>query len=107
MAGCPVLDRPWVAAIAETDLPRRSGPKLYLVRVTARTGTDGVLRVRSSGGQESHMLMVLAQANALALLPDGDTLAPPSGVPALMSGPVRRGTARLKSFHLGEKTGRG
>ena len=72
MAGCPVLDRPRVAAIAETDLPRRPGPKLYLVRVTARTGTDGVLRVRPSGGQESHMLMAMAQANALALLPDGD-----------------------------------
>ena len=72
MAGCPVLDRPRVAAIAETDLPRRPGPRLYLVRVTARTGTDGVLRVRPSGGQESHMLMAMARANALALLPDGD-----------------------------------
>ena len=64
--------RPRVAAIAETDLPRLPGPKLCLVRVTARTGTDGVLRVRPSGGQESHMLMAMAQANALALLPDGD-----------------------------------
>ncbi len=72
MAGCPVLDRPRIVATAETDLPRRPGPKLHLVRVTARTGADGMLRVRSSGGQESHMLMAMAQANALALLPDGD-----------------------------------
>ena len=72
MAGCPVTDRPRIAAIAETDLPRRPGPKLHLVRVTARTGTDGVLRVRPSGGQGSHMLMAMARANALALLPDGD-----------------------------------
>lgn len=72
MAGCRVLDRLRIAAIAETDLPRRPGPKLHLMRVTARTGADGILRVRPSGGQESHMLMAMAQANALALLPDGN-----------------------------------
>jgi molybdopterin molybdotransferase len=71
MAGCPVLDRPRITAIAETDLPRRPGPRLHLARVTARTGPGGVLRVRLSGGQESHMLRAMAQANALALLPDG------------------------------------
>ncbi len=72
MAGCPVLDRPRITAIAGTVLPRRPGPKLHLARVTARTGPGGVLRVRLSGGQESHMLRAMAQANALALLPDGD-----------------------------------
>ena len=72
MAGCPVLDRPRLAAMAETDLPRRPGPELHLMRVTARTGADGVLWVRPSGGQRSHMLMAMAKANALALLPDGD-----------------------------------
>lgn len=72
MAGCQVLDRPRITAIAETDLPRRPGPKLHLVRVTARTGPGGELRVRLSGGQDSHMLRAMAQANALALLPDGD-----------------------------------
>jgi molybdopterin biosynthesis enzyme len=34
-------------------------------------GPDGVLRVRLSGGQESHLLRAMAEANALALLPDG------------------------------------
>src|ERR1017187_4945032 len=72
MAGCQVLDRPRITASAETDLPRRPGPKLHLVRVTARTGPGGELRVRLSGGQDSHMLRAMAQANALALLPDGD-----------------------------------
>ena len=72
LAGCPVLDRPRFAAIAETDLPRRPGPELHLMRVTARTGADGALRVRPSGGQRSHMLMAMAKANALAMLPDGD-----------------------------------
>jgi molybdopterin molybdotransferase len=72
LAGCRVLDRPRLAAVAETDLRRRPGPKLHLVRVTARTGPGGVLRVRPSGGQHSHMLRAMAQANALALLPDGE-----------------------------------
>ena len=72
MACCPVLDRPRITAIAETDLPRRPGPKLHLARVTARAGPGGVLRVRLSGGQDSHMLRAMALANALALLPDSD-----------------------------------
>lgn len=71
MAGCQALDRPRLAAIAAVGLPRRPGPKLNLIRVTAWTGPDGVLRVRPSGGQESHMLRVMAAANALALLPHG------------------------------------
>jgi molybdopterin biosynthesis enzyme len=72
MAGCTVLDRPRLAAVADVDLPRSRDGKLHLVRVTVRTGIDGVLGVRSAGGQDSHMLRVMAQANALALLPDGE-----------------------------------
>lgn len=87
MAGCPAPDRPRIAAIAETDLPRRPGPKLHLVRVTARTGTDGVLRVRPSGGQQSHMLMAMARANALALLPDGDGVRAGGRVEVLLLSP--------------------
>jgi molybdopterin molybdotransferase len=72
MAGCPVLDRPLITAIADTDLPRRPGPKLHLLRVTVRTGPGEVPRVRLSGSQDSHMLRAMAQANGLALLPDGN-----------------------------------
>jgi molybdopterin molybdotransferase len=72
MAGCAVLDRPHLAAVADVDLPRTRDGKLHLVRVTARTRPDGVLGVRSAGGQDSHMLRVMAHSNALALLPDGD-----------------------------------
>jgi molybdopterin biosynthesis enzyme len=84
MAGCRVLDRPLVTAVAETDLPRRPGPKLHLVRVVARTGTDGLLRVRSAGGQDSHMLLAMAQANALAILPDGPGVRAGEGVEVLL-----------------------
>jgi|HubBroStandDraft_1064217.scaffolds.fasta_scaffold106450_1 molybdopterin molybdotransferase len=72
MAGCTVLDRPRLAAVADGDLPRRPDGKLHLLRVMAHIGADGVLRVGLSGGQESHLLRSMAQANALALLPDGD-----------------------------------
>ncbi len=72
MAGCAVLDRPRLAAVSEVDLPRPRDGKLHLVRVTARIGMDGVLGVRLAGGQDSHMLRVMAQSNALALLQDGE-----------------------------------
>jgi molybdenum cofactor synthesis domain-containing protein len=70
MSGCHHLDRPRLKAIAEQDLPRRPGPRLHLVRVTARTATDGTLLVRPASGQQSHQLHAMAGANALALLPD-------------------------------------
>lgn len=72
MAGCPVLDRPLVTAIAVTGLPRTPGPALHLLRVTVTTRPGEMPRVRLSGGQDSHMLRAMAQANGLALLPDGD-----------------------------------
>ncbi len=72
MAGFEVLDRPRITVRAETDLPRRPDGKLHLVRVQLTVGSDGELGARSSGGQESHMLVPMARANALALLPDGD-----------------------------------
>lgn len=72
MAGCAVLDRPRLAAVADIDLPRPRDGKLHLVRVMARTGPGGVVGVRLAGGQDSHMLRVMAQSNALALLPDGE-----------------------------------
>ena len=72
MAGCRALDRARITAVAETDLRRRPGPSLNLVRVTVRPGPDGMARVRSSGSQHSHMLRAMAHGNGLALLPDGD-----------------------------------
>jgi molybdopterin molybdotransferase len=71
MAGYRVLDRPRLTATTETDLGRRPDGKLHLLRVLAHTGADGLLRVRPSGGQDSHMLRAMAEANALALLRDG------------------------------------
>lgn len=71
MAGHRVLDRPRLSAVADVDLPRTPDGKLHLLRVAARIDHDRVIRVRPSGGQGSHMLLPMAEANALALLPDG------------------------------------
>jgi molybdopterin molybdotransferase len=72
MAGHRVLDRPRLQAVAEVDLPRRRDGKLHLLRVRVRVGDDGIVRMRPSGGQDSHMLHAMAEANGLALLPDGE-----------------------------------
>jgi molybdopterin molybdotransferase len=84
MAGCAVLDRPRLAAVADVDLPRPKDGKLHLMRVTVRSGMDGVLGVRLAGGQDSHMLRVMAQSNALALLPDGEGVRTGEGVEILL-----------------------
>jgi molybdopterin molybdotransferase len=84
MAGCAVLDRPRLAAVADVDLLRPPDGKLHLVRVTVRSGMDGVLGVRLAGGQDSHMLRVMAQSNALALLPDGAGVRAGGGVEILL-----------------------
>ena len=44
------------------------------VRVTAEFAADGRLRASSSGGQGSHQLYAMAQANALAVTPPGHEL---------------------------------
>ncbi|HZT65146.1 MAG TPA: gephyrin-like molybdotransferase Glp [Acidimicrobiales bacterium] len=71
MMGHPHIDRPRATAVAEEDLRRSPDGKLHLVRVVASFTPDGTLRIRSAGGQGSHILTGLAAANALALLPDG------------------------------------
>jgi molybdenum cofactor synthesis domain-containing protein len=72
MAGHRSLDRPRLAAVATTDLRREKDGKLHLLRVVAQLSDDGSILVRPSGGQGSHMLRAMAEANALALVPDGE-----------------------------------
>jgi molybdopterin molybdotransferase len=76
MMGYPpdALDRPRLRAIADEELTRRPDGKLHLARVVASPGDDGRYHVRSSGGQASNMLRAMALANALALIPDGDSI---------------------------------
>jgi molybdopterin molybdotransferase len=71
MAGFPNTDRPLLTAVADRDLPRRPDGKVHFARVLATADSDGSLHVRASGAQDSHILSAMADANALAVLPDG------------------------------------
>jgi molybdopterin molybdotransferase len=72
MGGHRRLFRPEAEAVADEALRRRPDGKLHLVRVIARRDGDDGWRVRPAGGQGSHQLWAAANANALALVPDGD-----------------------------------
>jgi len=65
------LDRPRLSAVADEALRRHPDGKVHFARVVLST-RDGRLHARSAGGQGSHQLAALANANALAVLPDGD-----------------------------------
>jgi len=71
MAGHADLDRPRVVAVADEPMARRSDGKTHFARVRCEY-VDGAYRVRSAGGQGSHQLAAMANADALAVLPDGD-----------------------------------
>ena len=73
-------------AVVEGTLRRRPDGKVHYQRVLAWRGPDGVLRVRSAGGQGSHQLAALASANALAVLADGDGAADGDVVDVLLQG---------------------
>ena len=79
LAGHSALFRPALRAVAEVDFDRRPDGKLHLVSSVASVTADGSLQVRPAGGQGSHRLRTLADANALVHLPDGATV--PAGHP--------------------------
>lgn len=86
MAGHPAprWHRPAVAAVAAEPLARHPDGKLHLVRVVGERDGDGVLHVRSAGGQGSHHLTGMARAHGLALVPDGDGVAAGGAVRVLL-----------------------
>ena len=71
MGGHRRLHRPVAKARAEVDMGRTADGKLHLVRALLSLDPQGGWRVRATDGQESHQLHSMAEANALALLPDG------------------------------------
>ncbi len=75
MMGHTAIDRTTIAAIADDGLPRRPDGKTHYVRVFAAFGDDGRVHIRSVGAQGSHQLAATSQANAIAILVDGDGVA--------------------------------
>ncbi len=71
MGGHTEVVRPTLSAVTDVDLRRGADGKVHLLRVVAGVDATGRLHVRPSGGQDSHQLRSLADANALAILPDG------------------------------------
>ena len=86
MTGHRELFRPEVVAVADEPLRRRPDGKVHFVRVVCTEGDDGRRRVRSSGGQASHLLRAMALANALAVVPDGHGVDPGETVRTLLLG---------------------
>jgi molybdopterin biosynthesis enzyme len=50
---------------------RRADGKTHFNRVVATVDDEGRRHVRSAGGQGSHQLTAMANADALAVVPDG------------------------------------
>lgn len=85
LAGHAVVDRPRISAVAPDGLARRPDGKLHLDRVVVLGGPGGFV-ARRSGVQASHVLSGMAAANGLALLPDGEGVAPGGTVEVLLLG---------------------
>jgi molybdopterin molybdotransferase len=101
MGGHRDLDRVVVPAVAETDLRRSPDGKTHFVRALISLDEHGAWRVRPMVGQDSHQLRAMADANGLAVLPDGEGVAAGGRVEVLLTDPdrlsvdpVRSGTRR-------------
>jgi molybdopterin molybdotransferase len=92
LAGHRVVQRPVSTATTDIDLHRRADGKLHLLRaqLTIDDGS-GSWHVHTTGGQESHQLHAMAEANALILLPDGDGVRAGDEVSVLLLDPDRLG----------------
>ncbi len=64
-----------VKAVVDEALGRRPDGKVHFNRVIASLEGDGRYHVRSAGGQGSHHMTAMANASALAVLPDGSGVA--------------------------------
>ena len=71
MMGHAALSRLTVDAVADAPLPRRPDGKTHFDRVRVRY-EDGRYLVVRSGAQASNALAAMADADGLAILPDGD-----------------------------------
>jgi molybdenum cofactor synthesis domain-containing protein len=84
MAGRTDLHRLVVPAVATSGFRRRPDGKTHFVRVVAAQNADGLWSVQSAGDQGAHQLAVMASANALAIVPDGNGVEPGHGVHAML-----------------------
>jgi molybdopterin molybdotransferase len=72
IAGHNGVHRAAISAVADADLNRRPDGKIHFVRSILRVDEAGQWRLQPVAGQDSHQLKAMAEANSLAVLPDGD-----------------------------------
>ncbi|MGB9113016.1 MAG: gephyrin-like molybdotransferase Glp [Acidimicrobiales bacterium] len=84
MAAHRAVDRPVLSAIVPDGLPRARDERTYFVRVQIRRGDDGTFEVQPTPGQGSHQLRGLADADGLAVVPDGEGILPGARVDVLL-----------------------
>jgi molybdopterin molybdotransferase len=89
MAGHPRPERWAIPAIADADLYRWPDGKTHFVRVQVFLDERGGWHVRPLAGQDSHQLRAMAEANALAVLPDGEGVEAGDTVSVLLTDPER------------------
>jgi molybdenum cofactor synthesis domain-containing protein len=85
MAGRPAddLHRQPRPGVADDGWPGGRDGRTGYVRVSSRIDLDGRLHVASSGGQGSHQLYAMAQADALAISPPGLDIKPGDNISVL------------------------
>ena len=71
MAGVTPAQRPTRRAISADPLGRHDDGKIHFLRVSGGPDQTGRWHVRKLGGQGSHQLTAMANATALAIVPDG------------------------------------
>ena len=89
LGGHRILHRPIVSATADVDLHREADGKLHLLRGEVSIDNPASWRVRTTGGQESHQLHAMSEANSLILLPDGAGVQAGEQVDVLLIDPDR------------------
>lgn len=72
MMGHQQLARPSIVAIVDHDLSRNADGKVHFMRVNGSFHEDGRYHVAPVGAQGSHQLAATANADAMAVVPDGD-----------------------------------
>lgn len=101
MAGHRSLERPTVPALADGDFRRQPDGKTHFVRAVVALDERGSWRVHPMAGQDSHQLRTMADANALAVLPDGEGIGAGGVVDVLLTDPDR---IRVDPVVAGDRT---
>jgi molybdopterin biosynthesis enzyme len=99
LGGHRVLHRPIVSAVVDADLRREADGKLHLLRAKVSLDGPASWRVRTTGGQESHQLHSMSEANALILLPDGTGVPAGAAVRVLLIDPDGLASATSLALH--------